>query len=119
MKVALTCRYGSIGYDVMLLVGLLRYGLNWQLEEVRPVLHRSLGLPRLSLSTLSYLGLQFLVRWQLFCEERLVRLRPLLRPYLLQVDCTQEDGGPATIVARDARTGVILLARQIVSENGK
>ena len=101
----------------MILVGVLRYGLNWQLEEVRPVLHRSLGLPRLSLSTLSYLGLQFLVRWQLLCEERLLALAPRLRPYLLQIDCTQEDGGPATAVARDARTQVILLARQKVSEN--
>ncbi len=115
----LACRGGTIGYDVMLLVGILRYGLNWQLEEVRPVLHRSLGLPRLSLSTLSYLGLQFLVRWQLFCEERLLQLAPRLRPYLLQIDCTQEDGGPATAVARDARTQVILLARQKVSENEK
>lgn len=101
----------------MLLVGVLRYGLNWQLEEVRPVLHRSLGLPRLSPSTLSYLGLQFLVRWQLFVEERLLRLRSLLRPYLLQLDGTTEDGGPCTLVARDARTGVVLLARQSVSEN--
>ena len=98
----------------MLRIGVLRYGLNWQLEEVRPVLHRSLGLPRLSLSTLSYLGLQFLVRWQFFCEERLLRLRSLLRPYLLQLDGTTEDGGPCTLVARDARTGVVLLARQVV-----
>jgi len=106
-----------IGYDVILLVGILRYGLHWSLQEVQTVLYRSLDLPRLALSTLSYLSTEYLVRWALFSEERLLDLAEGFGDWVLQVDGTVEEGGPTTLVAREGRRGIVLLARQVVSEN--
>jgi hypothetical protein len=98
-------------------VGVLRYGLNWSLREVQTVLYRTLNLPRLAFSTLSYLAIEYLVRWTLFAEERLKEVADRLGGWVLQVDGTLEDGGPTTLRAREGRTGVTLLARQVVSEN--
>ena len=102
---------------MILLVGVLRYGLHWSLEEVQGFLHRTLDLPRLAFSTLAYLSTEYLVRWSLFSEERLLDLAGGFGDWVLQVDGTVEDGGTTTLVAREGRRGVILLARPVVSEN--
>ncbi|MHB8351681.1 MAG: hypothetical protein ACYDFT_03180 [Thermoplasmata archaeon] len=98
-------------------MGVLRYGLNGSLREVQTVLYRTLGLPRLAFSTLSYLSIEYLVRWALFAERRLKEITDRLGGWVLQVDGTLEDGGPTTLRAREGRTGVTLLARPVVSEN--
>ncbi len=115
MRRWLASSYRNLGLDVMMAVGLLRYGLDQPERVTRAFLH-GCGLP-LSYASISRLGTEFLVRWQLFAEERLLHLGWKLRPYVLQVDGTSEHGGATTLRAREARTGVTLLARQAVSEN--
>jgi hypothetical protein len=99
----------------MMAVGLLRYGLDEAEWKARAFLS-GCGLP-ISFASTSRLGTEFLVRWQMFAEERLRHLGYKLRPYVLQIDGTSEHGGRVTLRAREARTGVTLLARQAVSES--
>lgn len=105
----------TIGLDVMIVVGLMRYGLDFERREVVAFL-KGHGTP-LSEAAVSYLAVEFLVRWQMFCEERLASLAPRLAPIVLQIDGTVEANGPVTFRAREARTGITLAAEQLVVES--
>jgi hypothetical protein len=105
----------TLGLDVTVLAGLLRFGLKWKEEDIQTFL-RGHGLS-VSQASLSLHSTEFLVRWQMFSEERLLHLAPQLRPFVLQIDGTCVEGGPVTFRVREAKSGVTLYARQIVSES--
>lgn len=104
-----------VGIDLTILLGLLPFCLRWREEDIQIFL-RGHGV-ELSQSTISLHSIECLVRWQLFCEERLLHLAPRLRPYVLQVDGTTTQGGPVTLRVREAKSGVTLFARQVVAES--
>ncbi len=105
----------TFGLDVTALVGFLRFGLKWKEEDIQTFL-RGHGLS-VSQASLSLRTTEFLVRWQMFSEVRLLHLAPQLRPFVLQIDGTCVEGGPVTFRVREARSGVTLYARQIVAES--
>ncbi|MGI0067574.1 MAG: hypothetical protein ACREB9_04010 [Thermoplasmata archaeon] len=97
------------------MAGLLRFGLKWKEDDLQTFL-RGHGLS-ISQASLSLHTTEFLVRWQIFSEERLLHLAPGLRPFVLQIDGTCVEGGPVTFRVREAKSGVTLYARQIVAES--
>ncbi len=101
--------------DLTLLCGLLRFNLQWR-EQAIHVFCQGHGLS-LSQPTISLHSIECLLRWQMFCEERLLHLAPQLRPYVLQVDGTTSQGGPVTLRMREAKSGITLFARQVVAES--
>ena len=103
------------GYDLLLAVGLLRYAFQQTVDETATVLSFA-GRSR-SRATVARLGRECLVRWAMLCEERLPARVRFLPTWVPQIDGTVEEGGPVTFRAREAFTGVTLLARQLVSEN--
>jgi len=105
----------TVGIDLTLLIGFLRFNLHWMEQAIQTFL-RGHGL-FLSQPTVSLHSVECLLRWQLFCEERLLHLAPQLRPYVLQVDGTTSKGGPVTLRLREAKSGVTLFARQVVAES--
>ncbi len=82
----------TFGLDVTALMGFLRFGLKWKEEDIQTFL-RGHGLS-VSQASLSLRTTEFLVRWQMFSEERLLHLAPQLRPFVLQIDGTCVEGGP-------------------------
>ena len=104
-----------MGIDLTILLGLLRFSLKWKEEDIQVYL-RGRGI-ELSQATISLHSIEALVRWQLFCEERLLHLAHRLRPYVLQVDGTTTQGGPVTLRVREAKSGLTLFARQVVAES--
>ncbi len=105
----------TLGLDVTALVGFLRFGLNWEERDIGVFL-RGHDTP-ISQASVSLHSTEFLVRWQMFSEERLLHRAPQLRPFVLQIDGTCVEGGPVTFRVREARSGVTLYARQIVAES--
>ena len=116
MRSAIAPSYHILGYEAMLTVGLLRFGLDLAEAKVVALLADGWNLP-LAQSTVSRLSTEFLVRWRMLCEERLRPLLPGLAPVLLQIDGTVVHGGPVTFRARDARTGLTLWAEQLEVES--
>lgn len=111
----MVARGQTVGIDLTLLIGFLRFNLRWMEDEIQIFL-RGHGL-LLSQPTISLHSVECLLRWQMFCEERLLHLAPQLRPYVLQVDGTTSKGGPVTLRLREAKSGVTLFARQVVAES--
>lgn len=105
----------TIGLDLTAAITLLRFQLDWEERQIQLFL-RGHGL-ELSQSSISLHSVEGLVRWQLFCEERLIHFAPRLRPYVLQVDGTTVQGGPVTLRVREAKSGITLFARQVVAES--
>ncbi|EQD29526.1 hypothetical protein B1B_18727, partial [mine drainage metagenome] len=106
-----------LGYDVMIAVGLLRFGLDLPEAKVAALLAVGWNVP-LPQSSVSRLSTEFLVRWRMLCEAR---LPPLVagggRPIVLQIDGTVVPGAPVTFRAREARTGATLWAEQLEAES--
>jgi len=105
----------TFGLDVTALVGFLRFGMKWEERDIGVFL-RGHDCP-ISQASVSLRSTECLVRWQMFCEERLLHLAPQLRPFVVQMDGTCVEGGPVTFRIREASSGVTLYARQIVSES--
>lgn len=103
------------GYDLLLAVGLLRYAFQQTVDET--VTFLNFAGRSFSRATVARLGREYLVRWARLCEEWLPARVRLLSVWVPQIDGTVEEGGPVTFRAREAFTGVTLLARQLVSEN--
>lgn len=102
--------------DVRVAVGLIRFGLDWDLESTRVFL-AGRGID-LSIAELSLLSDEFLVRWSLFVEHSRSKWAPYLaEDFVLVVDATHVNGGPATVRAVHAGTGVTIHAACIASEN--
>ncbi|EQD35508.1 hypothetical protein B1B_16913 [mine drainage metagenome] len=102
----------------MIAVGLARFGLDLPEKRVRALFEDGCALP-LAQSTVSRLSVEFLVRWRMFCEERLpVALRGL-EGLVMQFDGTGEPSGGRRVTyrAREARTGLTLGAQPLVSES--
>lgn len=111
----LAAPHAQCDYALTTTVGLLRYRENLILEDARAVLAAEGVAP--SLATVARQGHEFLVRFALLCEKLLppaLALRPL---WVLQIDGTVVRNGPVTFRAREALTGVTLLARQLVVED--
>ena len=108
--------YRRTGHDLMLAVGLLRFGLNLPEKNVMALLGDGWSIP-LSQPSISRLSTEFLVRWGMLCEERIPPLLPTLQPLVIQIDGTVVENGPVTFRARDARTGLTLLAEQLEVES--
>jgi hypothetical protein len=99
----------------MLTVGLLRFSCLFTVDETLTLL-RFAGWPY-SRATVARLGREYLVRWSLWVEKALpphLRARPV---WVLQADGTVEAAGVTTFRAREAITGVTLLARQLEAES--
>jgi hypothetical protein len=104
---ALAPPYHVLGYDLIIAVGLLRFGLDLPEAKVSALLAVGLNLP-LPQSSISRLSTEFPVRWRMLCEERLPPLLSGHAPPPLQVDRTVVPGAPVTFRAREARTGATL-----------
>ena len=111
----MVARGQRVGIDLTLLTGFLRFNLKW-MEQTIHVFCQGHGLS-ISQPTISLHSIECLLRWQMFCEERLLHLAPQLRPYVLQVDGTTSHGGPVTLRMREAKSGITLFARQIIAES--
>lgn len=105
----------TFGLDVTALVGFLRFGWNGKEREIGVIL-RGDAAP-ISPAPISRHSAEFLVRWPMFSEERLLHRAPQLRPFVLQIDGTWVEGGPVTFRVREARSGVTRCAHQIVAES--
>jgi hypothetical protein len=99
-----------------MVTGLLRFGLNLPEKNVKALLEEGWGVP-LSLSDVSRLSVEFLVRWRMFCEEALPAHLTKDCPLVVQVDGTVVEGGPVTCRFRHALTGATLWAQQIEAES--
>ncbi|EQD37209.1 hypothetical protein B1A_17750, partial [mine drainage metagenome] len=102
----------------MLAVGLARFGLDLPEKRVRALFEDGCALP-LAQSTISRLSVEFLVRWRMFCEERLPLATRALGGLVVQFDGTGEPSGGKRVTyrAREARTGLTLWADPLVSES--
>jgi len=98
--------------------GLLRFGLNLPEESGKALLGDGWGI-FLSLSDISRLSVEFLVRWRMFCEKALPAHPPDPKecPLVVQVDGMVVEGGPVTCRFRHAILGVTLWAEQIEVES--
>lgn len=101
--------------EVLIAVGLLRYGLHHQLAEVQTRFSRR-GI-HLSLAELSNLSDEFLVRWSHWFDATRPRWSPDLEDFILMIDGTQDAGGRVTYRARDATTGLTLHAATLEAES--
>lgn len=106
----------QISLEVLVAVGVLRWGLNLQRDEVvRELAPRGL---RLSHGQVSRLGDEFLVRWHQWFDAHVSRwARRWRRGLILLIDGTQDGGGPVTYRAISHRQGVTVHAATIRSEN--
>lgn len=111
----LAAPYHVLGLDVMIAVGLLRFGLDLSETKCLAFLKDGCGL-ELPQSSLSRLSTEFLVRWRMFCETELPKHRNELGPWVVQLDSTMTPGAPATCRVRHALTGVTVWAEQLESE---
>ena len=100
----------------MIAVGLLRFGLDLSEAKALAFLQDGCDLA-LTQSSFSRLSTEFLVRWRIFCEERLPTLAADLVPLVVQIDCTTTPGAASTCRARHALTGVTLWADQLEAES--
>ncbi|EQD77235.1 hypothetical protein B1B_01174 [mine drainage metagenome] len=101
---------------MLLATGILRFGLDLPEKNVRALLAQGWGIP-LSLSDVSRLSTEFLVRWRMFCEEALPTHASEMGPLVVQIDGTVVENGPVTCRFRHALTGVTLWAEQIEAES--
>lgn len=115
---ALAAPYHVLGFDVMIAVGLARFGLDLSEKKVQALFEDGCGLS-LCQSTVSRLSVEFLVRWRMLCEERLPVAVPPLGGLVVQFDGTGDPrgGGRVTYRAREARHGLTLWADFLVSED--
>ena len=105
----------QVTLDVLVAIGVLRYGLDKRIDQVQRILDRR-GI-HLSRGHLSRLGVEFLVRWHaLFDRSRRHWAPRLRRGLILLIDGTSDGGGPVTYRAIVARTGVTVHAATIASE---
>ena len=100
----------------MMAAGILRFGLNLPEKNVAALLEQGWGVP-LSLSDISRLSVEFLVRWRMFCEGALPAHLGEGGPLVVQVDGTVVENGPVTSRFRHALTGATLWAQQIEAES--
>lgn len=108
--------YYQVTVSVRVAVGLLRWGLDMQINEVRSELARR-GIP-LSKGQISMLCDEFLVRFRLWFEaSREAWAEGLQRGLVLLIDGTSKDGGPVTYRAVAYKQGVTVHAACIESEN--
>ena len=96
--------------------GILSFGLNLPEKNVGALLWEGWGVP-LSLSDISRLSVEFLVRWRMFCEEAIPAHLTDEDPLVVQVDGTVVENGPVTVRFRHALTGATLWAEQIEAES--
>ncbi|MHB8351521.1 MAG: hypothetical protein ACYDFT_02340 [Thermoplasmata archaeon] len=115
---ALATPYHILGLDVMIAVGLARFGLDLSERKVRALFEDGCGLP-LCQSTVSRLSVEFLVRWRMLCEERLPAAAVSLGGLVVQFDGTGDPRGRGRVTyrAREARHGLTLWADFLVSED--
>ena len=116
LRLVLAPPYCVLGYDLMIAVGLLRFGLDLPEQRVAAVLEDGWGLP-IAQSTVSRLSTEFLVRWRMLGEERLPPWVASLSPWVVQIDGTVVVGSPVTFRVREARTGATLWAEQTEVES--
>lgn len=102
----------------MIAVGVARFGLDLPEQKVQALFEDGCALP-LAQSTVSRLSVEFLVRWRMFCEERLPLAARALGGLVVQFDGTGEPSGGKRVTyrAREARTGLTLWADSLVSES--
>jgi len=105
-----------IGLDVMIVVGLLRFGLDLPERKGLALLRDGCHLDLVQ-SSFSRLSTEFLVRWRMLCEERLPAHASELGPLVVQVDATMTPGSASTCRARHALTGATLWAEQLEVED--
>ncbi len=114
--------YGVHGLDVMIAVGLSRFGLDLPEKRVQALFDDGCALPLVQ-STISRLSVEFLVRWRMLCEERLpaAAAARALGGLVVQFDGTGDPrgGGRVTYRAREARHGLTLWADPLESESEK
>lgn len=108
------------GWDVLFVVGWLRWVHQEPVEEVRRLL-ATMGVP-LSAGSVSALSMEFLVRFRLLHETVLAdRLRAAMarRPAtIVEVDGLLPGiGQPVVLIVREALVGAVLLATEIQSES--
>ena len=96
--------------------GILRFGLNLPEKNVGALLEEGWGIP-LSLSDISRLSVEFLVRWRIFCEQAIPAHLTENDSLVVQVDGTVVENGPVTSRFRHAITGATLWAEQIEAES--
>ncbi|MGI0068450.1 MAG: hypothetical protein ACREB9_08630, partial [Thermoplasmata archaeon] len=102
----------------MIAVGLARFGLDLPEKKVPALFEDGWNLPLVQ-STVSRLSLEFLVRWRMFCEERLPSALRELEGIGAQFDGTGEPSGRKRVTyrAREASTGLTLWSEPLEAED--
>ena len=91
--------YCVFGLDVVIAVGVVRFGLDLPEQKVQALFEDGCGLPLVQ-STISRLSVEFLVRWRMLCEERLPLTARALGGLVVQFDGTGEPSGGKCVTDR-------------------
>lgn len=99
----------TYGFDIMVAIGILRWGLHLQRREVRLLLEAR-GI-EISDGEVSALGIEFLLRFYLFHQSRSARIRQLLdsRPgTVFHADGTMDHGSEVVFTVMEGLTEIVL-----------
>jgi hypothetical protein len=111
----------TVAYDVLVRVGIARYGECRQCEEIKRDLSHHHGV-EIPVRTISYLAQKFVAYFQVVHHQSIRLLRRDMRNrggYILHIDGTCEEGSQVLLVCLDSLSEQILDSRKIGSENGE
>ena len=115
---ALVPRANTFGYDTILLVTQMRFGLLMQREEIQQHIalksgfHISTG----SISNLSWMGLAYLEQCH-FAQAKKLAERYRQKCFFIHLDGTNEGGKYTHFVVREGMSGNVLYGEKIISES--
>lgn len=105
------------GIDILIAIGLLRWGLCLQREQIQIYFKRKNI--KISTGTISNLSFDFLLLLKQIHEKQYDKLKEKFskrRGMIIHVDATDENGGNAVFQIKEENTGITLLAESLVSE---
>lgn len=107
----------TYGIDIMVAVGLLRWGLNLERKTIRALFKRR-DIP-ISTGTVSHLSEDFLVLFKILHEKHYPAMRKIFERNggaVLHIDCTEETEGKVVLTVKEGTTGITVMAELLPGE---
>ena len=107
----------SFGIDILIAIGLLRWGLNLQREQIQLYFKRKNI--NISTGTISNLSFDFLLLLKQIHEKHIDKLIEKFSKnggMIIHVDATDENGGNAVFQIKEENTSITLFAESMISE---